>query len=155
MIHVNGNFILNSGSTLTLSGGANDFFIFNIAAGFQFKINGSEILLAGGLDASQVLFNVLGPPPGPDDAIIQQSLVFGTILAPARNILVNDNQYADGNGLYGAIITGGKLLFAESDITHDPYCEPMGNTVPDSGTTLALLAAALGAIGVVRRKFGV
>ena len=133
-----------------------DFFIFNIAMEREFKITGSDIVLSG-VDPSRVLFNVLGlvPQSGPDDAIIQESLFYGTLLAPGRHVLINDNEYAEGNGLYGAIIAGGKLLFAESDITHDPFGLPTTTSVPDSGTTLTLLVAVfVGLFGFVSGKRG-
>ncbi|HET6889998.1 MAG TPA: VPDSG-CTERM sorting domain-containing protein [Pyrinomonadaceae bacterium] len=61
--------------------------------------------------------------------------------------------------MYGAIIAGGKLLFAESDITHDPFSlpppPPTATSVPDSGTTLTLLVAVfIGLFGFVSGKRG-
>jgi len=131
------DFILD-GATLELAGGADDFFVFNVDEEFEFKINsGAEILLTG-LDPSQVLFNIGGYVGGgyQDDVHIQESLFSGTLLATGRNVLINDNEYAEGHGLYGSVIAGGTLNFQESDITHDPFsvCR-----VPDPGTTVVLL----------------
>ena len=49
---------LNSGETLTLSGSVLDSFVFNISD--DFKLNGSDIVLTGGLLEENVLFNYYG-----------------------------------------------------------------------------------------------
>ena len=149
VINVSGNFILNSGAKLRLTGSSPlDFFIFNIAANAKFEIQGSDIELLGEITPMDVLFNVKGVAGGggEDDAKIQESLFQGTLLAAGRNVIINDNEYAEGNGLYGAIIAGNKLLFAESDITHDPF---MPTVVPEP-TTLWL--AGFGAALVAARR---
>jgi hypothetical protein len=124
VINVSGDFILNSGATLRLTGASPlDFFVFNIAANAKFEIQGSDIELLGNITPMDVLFNVKGVVGGggQDDAKIQQSLFRGTLLAAGRNVIINDNEFDEGNGLYGALIAGNKLLFSESDITHDPF----------------------------------
>ncbi len=97
IIDVDGDFILNSGAKLTLTGGANDFFVFNISANDLFSIQSNSIIeLTGGIDAMDVLFNVLGDieGPGPDDALIGGGSIFqGTLLATGRKVEVTQNHF--------------------------------------------------------------
>ena len=97
IIDVNGDFILNSDSRLTLTGGANDFFVFNISADSEFDINSSSIIdVTGGIDAMDVLFNVQGnvEGPGPDGASINSASIFqGTLLAPGRDVTIQSNHF--------------------------------------------------------------
>ena len=144
VINVSGDFILNSGAKLRLTGSSPlDFFVFNIAANAKFEIQGSDIELLGEITPMDVLFNVKGVVGGggQDDAKIQESLFQGTLLAAGRNVIINDNEFAEGNGIYGAIIAGNKLLFAESDIIHDPF---MPTVIPEpSGLSLICLVAGM------------
>jgi hypothetical protein len=150
VIDVSGDFILNAGATLRLTGASPlDYFIFNIAADAKFDIQGSDVELLGDISPMDVLFNVKGVVGGggEDDAKIQQGLFQGTLLAAGRNVIINDNQYDENNGLYGSIIAGNKLLFAESDITHNPF---MPVPEPSSITLLGLGLVA----GVLTRRHG-
>ena len=147
MIDVVGDFILDD-SLLNLSGGPNDAFVFNISADAEFKVNSdAEIRLLGSLSAMDVLFNIEGVVGGggPDDVIVQESLIHGTLLAPGRNVLINDNEFGEGHGIHGAVVAGGKLIFEESDITHEPFV-----FVPEPNTFL--LTALAGIIALCRRR---
>lgn len=94
---VDGDFILNSGAKLTLDGGVGDYFVFNISADALFSIQSNSIIeLIGDIEASEVLFNVLGdiPDSGPDDALIGGGSIFqGILLAPGRKVEVTQNHY--------------------------------------------------------------
>jgi hypothetical protein len=72
--------------------------------------------------------------------------VFGTFLAPDRDIL-SDHGIIDGRLIGGG---SGNLLnvHSGSEITS-------ASTVPDSGSTLALLGAALLGLTGLKRKFAV
>ncbi len=81
VIQVNGSVNLNN-ANLTLSGGANDTFIFNIVGGFN--LNNANIVL-NGVAANQVLFYF----PGSGNQIqTNASNTAGVFLAPNRNISV-------------------------------------------------------------------
>lgn len=74
-------------STLTLEGGANDVFIFNVLGDFSF--NHSTIELRGGLTADHVLFNF--PQAGPDGDLQSAGKgINSTFLAPLHS-LSHDN----------------------------------------------------------------
>jgi len=149
VINVSGDFILNSNATLRLDGSSPlDFFVFNISANAKFEVQGSKIELLGEISPSDVLFNVMGQAggPGEDDAKIQQSLFRGTLLAAGRNVIINDNEFAEGNGIYGAIIAGNKLLFAESDIMHEPFCP-----VPEPSSVALFSCFGLGLLTRLQR----
>jgi len=152
VFHVTSDFNLD-GSKLTLQGGENDVFIFNIKMGKDFILNSdAEIALSAGLDPRRVVFNVageVGGPGGKDDTSIQESTFRGTLLAAGRNVLIADNEYAEGHGLYGSIITGGKLSFQESDIVHECF-EPL-SAVPEPGM-LSLLFVGCCLLGVRRSR---
>ncbi len=169
----NGNFNLN-GEDLTLTGEAGDFFVFNIPAEREFKVNsGARIVLGGDIEPEEVLFNVLGFVGGgsSDDALIQSGSTFrGTLLAPGRNVLVGQNHFNtfasegfmddDGEtqaprttllastvntpGLFGQIIAGGKINFSESDIAHHPFMTMPPHPVPEPSTWLLLGSGLVG-----------
>ena len=68
--------------TLTLSGTPSSVFIFNVTGGFNFS--SSQMVLAGGVNPNNIIFNFVGT--GPDVNIFKTTVVYGTFLAPYRNI---------------------------------------------------------------------
>jgi len=94
---------LSGHQNLVLSGTASDLFIVNVSGSFHLAGH-SQVILAGNLDASQILWNLTGS--GGDDArahIHQDSHVFGTVLAPHRKVKL------DGH-IHGALIGGGEEI---------------------------------------------
>src|SRR5438132_990412 len=83
--------------TLTISGGPNDIFIFNVAGDFIF--NGSQMVLSGGVMANHILWNF--PTAGSDILFFKPVAVAnGTFLAPLRSYIQDHGQ------LNGAVIGG-------------------------------------------------
>ncbi len=79
--------------TLTLTGGANDVFIFNVAAGFTFTQ--SKIQLNGGVTADHVLFNIA--TKGADVELAgASSVINGTFLAPHREVIYKGHATFNG-----------------------------------------------------------
>jgi Ice-binding-like len=85
--------------TLTISGGANDVFIFNVAG--QFNFASSQIVL-NGVSAANVLWNLPGAG-GDVDIFKSVTVAYGVFLAPLRNVEL------DGSVLGGSIIAGGTI----------------------------------------------
>ena len=86
--------------TLTISGGPNDIFIFNVAGDFIF--NGSQMVLSGGVMANHILWNF--PTAGSDILFFKPVAVAnGTFLAPLRGYIQDHGQ------LNGAVIAGGTI----------------------------------------------
>jgi hypothetical protein len=103
--------------TLTLQGGANDVFVFNVAGGFSF--HQSTIQLAGGVTADHVLFNF--PTAGPRVDFAQASSVInGTVLAPLRSV-----NYHNPAVFNGAIIAQDVSIHANADISFVGFVPPV------------------------------
>jgi hypothetical protein len=75
-----------SRKVLTLSGGSNDVFVFNIARDFTF--DHSQIVLTGGVTANHVIFNFA---KNSSVDITNSSTVVGTFLAPKGSVTVNNS----------------------------------------------------------------
>ena len=131
--------------TLTLSGGASDQFV------FQLTSSGSDVLtlsgmtmILNGVSADNILWNLTGL--GGDVSITSGSVVFGTFLAPERDFV------SDHGIVGGRIIAGGSgsllNIHSGSEITAP-------STVPDGGSTLALLGVAVLGLTGLKRKFAV
>ena len=119
---VTGGFILNSGAKLTLTGDPGDFFVFNIPEDLLFSIQSNSIIeLAGDIEATEVLFNVLGniDDPGPDDALIGGGSIFqGTLLAPGRKVEITQNHFftfMSGSGQPGTTEITAAAAIAEKE----------------------------------------
>jgi hypothetical protein len=70
--------------TLTISGTPSSLFVINVTGGFNFS--SSRMVLQGGVQPNNIIFNFIGP--GADVNIFKDgTTVFGTFLAPFRNII--------------------------------------------------------------------
>lgn len=107
VFNVTDGFILNSGARLKLTGGGGDFFVFNISENQLFSIQSNSIIeLGGDIEASEVLFNVLGNVGAAKDdgALIGGGSIFqGTLLAPGRKVEITQNHFFtfDSEGFMG------------------------------------------------------
>jgi hypothetical protein len=131
-----------NGKTLTLTGSANDYFIFNVSGNFHF--HQSTIALAGNVTANHVLFNFATPgttvelsKPG--------SVVNGTFLAPWGSV-----EYHDPASFTGAVIAQNINIHSNANLVAALFTPPQPATaslsgsvlnqsgVPESGVTLTL-----------------
>ena len=143
---------LGGSDALTLSGGAADFFIFNVAAGFDMG-GSSDILLSGGALASHVLFNF--STAGSDLGISASGIGLGTILAPHRDFVLH------GALVNGAILandirvtSGGVANQVSFETPQDGEEEPPTTPVIPEPSTLSLMGLGLAAAsGLIRRTF--
>ena len=104
-----GTFSLNNGAILTLSGSANDEFVFNIYGGNMSVNNHSGIVLTGGLTPADVIYNNIGTGSGP--SINNHSYVSGIILATKQSVSVNNQSI-----VFGAVVSNGLQLNNHSTI---------------------------------------
>jgi len=121
-----GDNIINVGSisydglhSLTLTGGVNDVFVFNVAnyAAF-YKANSTPIVLSGGVTANHVLFN-LESTSGNALSVATNITLVGTFIAPSASmsLLLSDE-------IYGGLFAGNNLALNSGTITADVFAVP-------------------------------
>ena len=94
---------LGSGKSLTINGGPNDYFIFNIST--VLKFTGATMVVSNGVPGSHILFNLL---PGASSVQISGAAltIDATILAPTHAMDLSGTTTVTGSLISGAI---GKL----------------------------------------------
>lgn len=96
---------LDKGRTLTLSGGPTTTFILNVGEKVRLK-DGSAIVVKGGMDPGNVLYNLLGTD---ESSVEEGSAATGTFLAPASNVKVKGQRSL----VTGGIISGREIKFED------------------------------------------
>jgi hypothetical protein len=109
------NFVL-IGGTLTLQGTTGTMVTINVQNRFSL-LQSSKIILSGGLQPSDVVFNILGRQP---DVIIRGgSSLTGTIQAPHRTVMIRNH-----STVFGFVTAKRILLKGSSDVTPPPVVSP-------------------------------
>ncbi len=93
---------LEKGEVLTITGGADSVFVFNLDEKIKLK-DGASIVLTGGVTADSVIFNVLGDK---DSSVESGAVVRGTIISLWAKVTVKDQ----GSVLYGSAISGNEVV---------------------------------------------
>jgi hypothetical protein len=93
-------------STLTLVGTASTNFVFNIAQ-YMVLSNAAHIVLSGGLQPQNVLFNVQSNTPQYDVTLSGASTANGIILAPTRNVKMTGASAVTGEVIANAVSLAG------------------------------------------------
>ncbi len=142
VIYTGGGIGLTGGKTLTINGGPNDYFIFNLAGGMS--LTDSFISLSGGITADHVLFY----NNGADGISGANSVLNGTYYSNAQIQIT-------GGTVNGALIA--PRIFDPSGsvpitINADPYDYGDSTEVPEPATMLLLGSGLIGLAGV-RKKF--
>ncbi len=132
--------VLNGGN-LTLIAPAGGSWVLNVTGGFI--LNGSSVLLGGGLTSNDVLIDVIGA--GSDVHTTgggNRSVINGTVLAVDRSIKLSPGL------VNGRIIAGGDVITIVSGAkVNGPPPE-----VPEPGTVLLLGTGLAGIAGAIRKR---
>jgi hypothetical protein len=139
---INMNSLTLGSGNITLTGGASDYFVVNIANGLS--LTGSSSIIGNGVDASHILVNLYDSDPLGLIAHVDD-VINGTVLIP--------NTSATLHGVFGAIFSGEGTITLMSGATVEsvPFTPP--STVPDAGSTMLLMSIGLGCLASVKRKF--
>jgi choice-of-anchor A domain-containing protein len=109
-------FKMSENSTFTLNGAANTTYIINVRQTFSLAGH-ANIVLSGGLDWNDVLFNVRGK--GDDVLLSRDSSFQGVLMANKRTVRVRDNA-----SVRGEIIADSVQLQGSSQVIHPPVVSP-------------------------------
>lgn len=131
---------LGNGKTLTLNGGAGDSVVLNISK--DFKLADSDIVLTGGLREQNVLFNYYGEHDVAFSGGGNASEAHGILLSLGRKVNLAPGYW------YGEIISDENIC-----IVSGANVQGTTVTVPDGGSTFALMLVAFGGVFVLRSKF--
>jgi choice-of-anchor A domain-containing protein len=126
--------LTSEGAPFTITGTSSEYIVLNFTG--DVEINGN-IVLAGGIPADHVLFNIAA-----GDLTINGATIAGTFLDPNGAINILDSEI-DGRVFGG---DAQDMFITSSDIVADP---PFQTPEP---TSLTLLSAGLAAFGMIRRR---
>jgi hypothetical protein len=137
------NLLLAGGDALTVTGTADDYFIFNVFGEAKLG-SGSNILLQGGITAENVIFNFV-------KNIAYQSFelgganISGTFLSSGRTFIIGDGATLKNSRFYST-----ESIVANVQDVHFPNSNVPQLAVPEP-STLAIFA--LGLMGLASRRF--
>jgi choice-of-anchor A domain-containing protein len=136
---------MTNGSAITISGSANDVFIFDVSSQFVSN-NGGSIVLTGGVTADDILWNYTGTSAAAfTGGSVGSNYWDGTVLAPYAQINLHDRSF---NGAY---ISGQNISITSNPaINFMPFTPP--SSVPEPATYATTLGALLCVVGLVRRR---
>jgi choice-of-anchor A domain-containing protein len=134
VINVTTNILLTSGGVLTLFGGENDQFVFNVNG--TMTLSQASSIVPVGVLPSQILWNFVVEG---QEVLIDGANAVGTILAIERDIRM------ESGSVTGALISNGDRikLQAGAVLNYAP--------IPEPATGLLLFAATAGVMGIRRR----
>lgn len=140
---LNGVTVVNVGSikytgnqVLTLQGGANDYFVFNVSDQIKLTHSGVAIALSGGATASHVLFNLTTTSASINALDLSgRPELNGTFIAPDSNINLHSGI------IDGAVMAGVDLTMVSASIVNGiPFLIPEPSSIALTLDGIALLA---------------
>ena len=131
---------------LTISGGANDYFVFNLSGSLQ---TNQAMMLLGGVTANHILWNLTGTT-GNIFMTSGGNVVFGSFLATRGG-----NYQFSNLDLTGQLInTAGTMqIVSGSQVDFAGFTPP--STVPDGGSTVAMFGLVMSGIAFARKRLRV
>jgi hypothetical protein len=93
---------LSGSSVLTIKDPSNSKIIIDVTGAFQ--LSGSSSIVLSGVKSGDVVFNVIGTG---DLQVSGSASVYGSILAPERDVQISGNSYVQGKVIAGAIQISG------------------------------------------------
>jgi hypothetical protein len=138
---------LGGSDKVTLSGAGQ--YIFNISGALNLQ-GTSQIVLANGATAGNVLYNITGTTTAQTGG---GAILNGVILAPDASVVVDSGVgTAPHAGVDGEVISGQDITIQSGSGIQDVTIPPP-SVVPDTGSTLGLLGFVAGLLVFARRKF--
>jgi cytoskeletal protein CcmA (bactofilin family) len=110
------DFVLSNHATFTLEGTATTTFIINVKKGFSLSDN-AQIVLSGGLQWDDVLFNVRGK--NSDVSLTGNAIFQGILMANRRTVNLGGHSTVTGE-----IIANKVTLASNSSVVHPPITSP-------------------------------
>jgi len=107
---------LNGTRTLTLQGGANDVFVFNVGNNnVSFLQSGAMAVTLSGVATNHVLFNLMNTSAGVNALTVSgnNETILGTFIAPYASISIGSDK------VYGGVFAGGSALTLNSSTISD------------------------------------
>jgi hypothetical protein len=119
-----GTISLNGNKHLTLQGGPNDYFVFNVSNYATFLQVGSTPIVLSGVATNHVLFNLLNTSAGANALTSTGGVtLLGTFIAPDASMDIMNLGGSDT--IYGGVFAGGSTLTINSGtITADVFMLP-------------------------------
>jgi hypothetical protein len=149
VVNITGNVSLGSGEHITFSGSADDYFVLNIFGDLDMS-GDAAIKGIDGVSASHILINLYSPNSLGNAAHVD-NVINGQIFIPYAT-------YAEFHSINGAVFGGfggdGTLGSGEIKLMSGATVTSVAfQSVPDAGSTLALMGLGLGLLVAGKRKF--
>lgn len=141
---INMNSISLGSGNIVLNGGAGEYFVINVSGAAAFT-GSAGIVGVGGVDAAHILINLYNSSLGNLGTVAHiDDVLNGTILVPYDSATF----HSENGAIYSG--NGEVTLMSGATVTSSPFSPP---SVPDAGSSAALLGVALLAVGSVNRRF--
>jgi hypothetical protein len=135
--------LLANKDTLTVTGGVDDYFIFNVF-GLAKLGSGTNILLQGGVTAENVIFNFVADPTF-HTFELGGANISGTFLSSGRSFIIGDGATLNNSRFY----TTQSIIANVQDVRFPRNAAPLMSVTEPS----TLVIFALGAVGLALRRF--
>lgn len=119
------DFVAGAGSKITLRGDRGTKFVINVSG--DFDINNAKIVLGGGVQLSDIVFNLTGTAPPAKRQISGNSVFFGALNVAGSQVAVTDSA-VNGKKIAGTAQVGTALTTTTAKLK--PLPKPRGPVSP-------------------------